>query len=83
MFYLSKSDNLWTLGYKVRPGRRTLMIAGRVVGLCVAIFQAINFHVSYIAWSGVMLPVIPCLIVAGYWVVSDSATEVTFDMTEK
>lgn len=83
MFYLSKSDTTWTLSYEVSPMRRALMIAAGIAGLCVGIFQAINSSALNTAWLSIMLPVVLCLAVAGYWVMSDSTTEVTFDITKK
>jgi high-affinity Fe2+/Pb2+ permease len=83
MFYLSESDITWTLSYEVSPMRRALMIAGGVAGLCVGmIFQTINSSASLVNWSSFMLPVILCLVVAGFWAMSDSATEATFDMAK-
>src|ERR1700737_1076401 len=83
MFYLSKSDITWTLSYEVSPMRRALMIAGGVGGLCVGIFTTTNSSASLVNLLSFMLPVILCLVVAGFWAMSDSATEVTFDMAKK
>ncbi len=60
-----------------------LTIAGGVAGLCVGIFQTTDASASHVTWLSIMLSVLLCLVVAGYWVMSDSATKATFDLAKK
>src|ERR1700755_1429931 len=74
VFSLSKTG-IWTLDYEVGPWRRVLMVGAGLAGAGVAMTQS-----SAAPWKLVVLPLIPCLALMGYWVASDAPTTVTFDL---
>ena len=83
MFSLRKTGDIWTLSYEVSPLRRLLLIGAGIAGLGVAMFQSINAggfdHSTFAIFVGVLL----CLAVMAYWVASDAASTVVFDLAQR
>jgi hypothetical protein len=83
MFYLSKTDDIWTLSYEVSPIRHTFLIVAGVAGLGAGTFQIFNSSASPANWMSIALPGVRCVAMLGYWTMRDAATEAVFDLANR
>jgi hypothetical protein len=83
MFYLAKTDDIWTLHYDVSPLRRVLLFGAGLGGLGIGIFQVVEAHPS---GRSVLLAIAVgalCLALMGYWTLSDAPTTASFDLKRR
>jgi len=79
LFSLSKGNDSWTLRFEVGPLRRFGAIGAGLAGLAVAGFQVSEGRsaVALIAGAAAGVGVL------GYWLLSDAATTVIFDLKRR
>lgn len=82
MFYLNKTDDIWTLHYEVSPLRRMLLIGAGLGGLGIGVFESLQENPSS-STIALVIPGILCLALMGYWVLSDAPTTAAFDLKQR
>ena len=82
MFSLSKHGDVWTLHYEVSALWRAICIGAGLAGVGFGIFEAVTRSAGVPVWTAV-LPALLVVAVMAYWVMSDAATTVAFDLGER
>jgi hypothetical protein len=83
LFFLAKTDDIWTLHYEVSGLRRILLFGAGLGGLGIGMFQVVEAHPSGRSVLVAIAAGALCLALMGYWTLSDAATTAAFDLMQR